>query len=671
MADEKNDPGFISSLMATLKPKDNGSIPQKWLDSMLANTNSNNAQLKALITIVDSGNKSLTTQNVLQVHTLENISKAIGPSFKQTMIDSFKAYDKELKNSDSVKDQDKKYNDRKVQKDKEETDRNKKLATDLSKQLSENVSTNAVGKGSGELEGEAAAAAALTEIQVQPVSIAEIKPDVLESLKKVFSTAVSSTPAGNKEAPTESGNVGILGVLGNGLGALGSGLQKLGTPQAMLGALTLIELGVALIASAKGFQMFSSVNWEGMAKGFVSLLGLVGIAKLLASSSVEMIIGAAAITILGVALIAAGKGFQMFGELDWAAIGKGFTAILGLGAVAVLFGTLSEVIIPGAAALGLLGLALIPFSVALLATAKAFNMFIKPMDEFTKQLSKLNDIGPGNLFKLAGAITALGVAIAGFGAGAAVAGIGNFVGGLFNSISGQKSPIDQLIALGKQASSIDNLSSGINRLKEAMASFGDLKTNFDPFSKFIDSVNNVNILKLAAVAAALHFSIPATVAAQIPNVQGPSSGISNNQTTQIPNVQGPSSGINNIPGSAASLATARLATAEAAKLGGIAVTPESREAMTESPYYKIQETQVRLHEAMIKKMDELIISLRPITTSSTQGDNISNSNSNTTSVLNTSTSNIIAKGGSDGDRDVPYIERNKYRQTMMYARGLL
>jgi hypothetical protein len=280
-------------------------------------------------------------------------------------------------------------------------------------------------------------------------------------------------------------------------------------------------------------------------------------------------------------------------------------------------------------------------------------MFIKPMDEFNKQLSKLNDIGPGNLFKLAGAITALGVAIAGFGAGAAVAGIGNFVGGLFNSISGQKSPIDQLIALGEQASSIDNLSSGISRLKEAISSFGDLKPNFDPFAKFIDSINSVNMLKLAAVAAALHFSIPTTGAAQIPNVQGPSSSISN------------------IPGAAASLATTRLATTEAAKLGGIAVTPESREAMTESPYYKIQETQVRLHEAMIKKMDELIISLRPIVTSSSQGDNISNSNSNTTSVLNTSTSNIIAKGGSDGDRDVPYIERNKYRQTMMYARGLL
>jgi len=671
MADQTSDPGFISSLMATLKPKDNGSIPQKWLDGMLANSNSNNAQLNELITIINGSNKSFYTQSILQVRTLESISKAIGPSFKQTMIDSFKAYDKELKNSDSVKDQDKKYNDRKAQKDKEETDKNKKLVTDLSKQLSENISTSAVGKGSGELEGEAAAAAALTEIQVQPVSIAEINPDVLESLKKVFSTSIGNTAIAQSTGTVADTGVGnnIISALGKGLGAgigaLGEGVGK-GIGGLGKGLQTfLTSLGTGLEGLAPGLMVLADPF---VAAGLgVLVLAIIGLAAALriATPAIQAIIPffIAVAKVIGDVFIQAIKQIapivhelvpllikiaDVIGKVLIETIDKIAPTILTLiSAVADViktgFNTIKDIVSGIGSAIAL------PFKVIGDAVT---NIITRTTDS----IISLSNISGAKLRDTAGGIAAIAGSMALFGGGSLISGITGFFGGLLGG-SKQSSPIDQLIALSKQTSNIDNLTNGINKLKEAMSSFGDLKTNFDPFSKFIDSVNSVNMLKLAAVATALHFSLP-TNANALPGVQGPSSIINEFSNTTLPT----------------SLASTSLASTEAAKLGKVTLSTEAKETMMETPYYKIQEAQVRLTHTMVKKLDELIATLEPVAAASTQNmANISNSTNNTTtSIVNANNANMPGKNdGNSADRDVPYIERSKYRNTMIYARGLL
>ena len=671
MADQTSDPGFISSLMATLKPKDNGSIPQKWLDGMLANSNSNNAQLNELITIINGSNKSFYTQSILQVRTLESISKAIGPSFKQTMIDSFKAYDKELKNSDSVKDKDKKYNDRKAQKDKEEADKNKKLVTDLSKQLSENISTSAVGKGSGELEGEAAAAAALTEIQVQPVSIAEINPDVLESLKKVFSTSIGNTATAQSTGTVADTGVGnnIISALGKGLGAgigaLGEGVGK-GIGGLGKGLQTfLTSLGTGLEGLAPGLMVLADPF---VAAGLgVLVLAIIGLAAALriATPAIQAIIPffIAVAKVIGDVFIQAIKQIapivhelvpllikiaDVIGKVLIETIDKIAPTILTLiSAVADViktgFNTIKDIVSGIGSAIAL------PFKVIGDAVT---NIITRTTDS----IISLSNISGAKLRDTAGGIAAIAGSMALFGGGSLISGITGFFGGLLGGYK-QSSPIDQLIALSKQTSNIDNLTNGINKLKEAMSSFGDLKTNFDPFSKFIDSVNSVNMLKLAAVATALHFSLP-TNANALPGVQGPSSIINEFSNTTLPT----------------SLASTSLASTEAAKLGKVTLSTEAKETMMETPYYKIQEAQVRLTHTMVKKLDELIATLEPVAAASTQNmANISNSTNNTTtSIVNANNANMPGKNdGNSADRDVPYIERSKYRNTMIYARGLL
>ena len=49
--------------------------------------------------------------------------------------------------------------------------------------------------------------------------------------------------------------------------------------------------------------------------------------------------------------------------------------------------------------------------------------------------------------------------------------------------------------------------------------------------------------------------------------------------------------------------------------------------------------------------------------------NLAANNATTTAISNNS--NIVLGGGSNSERDIPYIERNKYRQNIMYTRSLL
>jgi hypothetical protein len=365
MADESQSPGFISGLINSLG-KDKNSIPQSWLDAIQAGITKNlPKQLDALI----NNSFAVSNQLSLQSAVLRNLDKSLGPALEKTLLETFKKYDKEYLGKDdsaSSKLEDKKYKEREKVTEK----KHKELLTAIEKNVT------AQGAGPSTKDGAQEAANVLADIPVQPVSVVSIEPLALSALQKVFSSAIGDL-AGAKEAPAAAGVGGDskLGFLGTGLSGIANALKKLGTKEALLGTATLIGLGAALFVSAKGFQEFAEVNWIGMGKGFVALLGLVVITKLLASSSAQMLLGAATLVVLGLAVIAAGKGFQMFGELDWSAIGKGFTALLGLGVVAVAFGAFIGVIVPGAIAIGLLGLALIPFAYALGKTAEALQVF--------------------------------------------------------------------------------------------------------------------------------------------------------------------------------------------------------------------------------------------------------------------------------------------------------
>jgi len=820
-------PGILSGIIGALKPA--GPIPQKWLDTMLANSNNEPKLYGNVIAAITKSAATITQELRLNRIALESIGKSIGPKFETTFVDALKKYD----TSFAQKQNDATYEKRKKLEDKDKEALNNKLVSDLS----ENITSSATGKASD--NAEAATVEAELSVQVaQPVILQSISEAALESLQKLFSTAIpkeAKTPAPAAAATNTGG-------FGSWLGNLGDSLKKLGSTDAMKGAITIALLGVSLYAAAKGFQQFALVTWEGMAKGFVSLLGLVGITKLLANSATEMIIGAGAIAILSGALWLAGKGFQVFGNLDWIAIGKGFTALLGLAAVAVVLGIFSEVAIPGAIAIGILGLALLPFGLGLMAAAKAFDIFAVavtkfttiswstmakafvtlgaliplgvglllaapglalaglaflpfslglytlgkaigsfvsndftkvndgvmallkfgaigallsilapelalfglamipfslglytlgkaigsflatdfdkvnegiltllkfggvgavlglatpflvaaavgltafglallpfslglvavngPLETFTTQLRSLSTISATDILALSGAVVALGVAIAGFGVGAAAAGIGNFVGGLFNKISGSKSPIDQLIAIGEQATNIQTVSSSINSLKQSLSDFGNVKIDFAPLNSFIDNINKVSLVKVVALATTLT-AVPSLAAKPVEKIAPPPAA-----TTEItkpgelpttPVTATITKGAEPIPVSIVPTELNTKATIEANKLSNIGTTasiPNVEEPTNLKDYNDNL-------EKVVERLDTLVKVMKSANKASA---NVSSSSNNNTVISNTNNNSIPNTAFNESNRDIPYLERNKYRQNIMYSRTLL
>ena len=187
-----------------------------------------------------------------------------------------------------------------------------------------------------------------------------------------------------------------------------------------------------------------------------ALLGLAGVAFILGKTSGSMIIGAAAVAILGGALYAAGLGFKQFQELDWETIGMGFVAIGGLGAIGTVVGLAAPLITAGAIAIGAMGVALIPFAFATQLAAPA-------MTEIAESFGLFADVPITTMLSNSCCSWWVGAALVALSAG-------NFVGGILDGIGklfGNESPIDKIVKTFYDAAP------NIIALGTAMQTFGD------------------------------------------------------------------------------------------------------------------------------------------------------------------------------------------------------
>ena len=99
-----------------------------------------------------------------------------------------------------------------------------------------------------------------------------------------------------------------------------------------------------------------------------SLLVLGAGAAILGTLAPNIIMGAAALGILGLAMVPAAYAFTLLENTDLVTIAKGLS-VIGLAAAAL--GMLSPFIIVGAAAIAVLGVAMIPAAIAFNIMAKA------------------------------------------------------------------------------------------------------------------------------------------------------------------------------------------------------------------------------------------------------------------------------------------------------------
>jgi hypothetical protein len=184
------------------------------------------------------------------------------------------------------------------------------------------------------------------------------------------------------------------------------------------GAAALLILAAALYVSAKAFQEFATVQWESVAKGLVGLVGLATIAYILGKAQGEMIKGAIAVAILGVALIPFAFAMSLIAGLD---IGSVLAAAAGLvifGAAVFALGALmftgvgALVFGAGLLALAGLGVALLVLGAGLVMVGAGFSAISGSLPGILEQVSAVSQIDFMPILGLAGALTMLAGALA-------------------------------------------------------------------------------------------------------------------------------------------------------------------------------------------------------------------------------------------------------------------
>jgi len=233
-------------------------------------------------------------------------------------------------------------------------------------------------------------------------------------------------------------------------------------------------IGKAMVGIGRGIRSLGS----GIGKGIGGLLS--GIAKGIAAFGTPKVFkGILALGLVGIAMMPFGKALKMMK-------GIGFQEIIMLGTSMFIFGTLMAAtgfllggalpfLIMGAVVFAMVGAALIPLAFAL-------NLAGPPMVQFGRALKMLSDVSVLNILLLGPALFALSSGLMALTAGSIIGGIANF-------FMGDNNPIDKLIKLGGAAQHINRLAGSLYALSPALASVGAGLKKLD--AKDVDKLKDI------------------------------------------------------------------------------------------------------------------------------------------------------------------------------------
>jgi len=275
--------------------------------------------------------------------------------------------------------------------------------------------------------------------------------------------------------------------LGNVVSNLASGISK---------AITTLSKGIAEAG-------------KGVGKGIGALLQgtLTGLGKgLQALGNPKALIGSAALLVISGAMFVAAKAFEVFGNLNWEDVAKGFVALTGLGVLASVLGLALPFIIPGAIAIGALGVALIPFAIAANIAAPAIQTLFEG-------LASIKDVPISSMLALGPALIGMAVGMAALSAGGLISGLLDGLGKLF----GAESPFDKIAKIGNAAPHIVAMADTMGNMDDTIKTFNEsakaidsdsIRSHFtvmaegvDRLNESMDNLSMVDLLKLAAMKA--------------------------------------------------------------------------------------------------------------------------------------------------------------------------
>jgi len=241
---------------------------------------------------------------------------------------------------------------------------------------------------------------------------------------------------------------------------------------AIKGALAMGIIGVALIPAAYAFSLLEGVDPMSIALLTGSLLVLGAGAAVLGALSGNIIMGAAAIGILGLAMVPAAYAFSLLENVDTAKIIAFSIALPLLGLAAAGLGFIAPFIMAGASAIGVLGLAMIPLAGAFaLLGAVDIQGVLGQLGEFAMMGPQLLLAGAG-LLGLSAGLIAFSAALAG---GSLVSGLTGLLGG--GVIADLQTLADMAEPLATVGVSLTAIASGLAGIALALSTLETEKIN--------------------------------------------------------------------------------------------------------------------------------------------------------------------------------------------------
>ena len=288
-----------------------------------------------------------------------------------------------------------------------------------------------IGKLFGKGKGAEGTTPTEASIPTTTTTIPQATTNIGEEAKNIMAENAAENLAGKSKIPNvgeEVGNVGKVekgaeaatssGGIGGALKNLASGLEAMGTGKVAIGILNLgliaLVFAGAMIAAAYGFNQFANVDWQSMAKGGATLVGLGVIAWGISKIEGDILKGAAAIALLGLAMIPFAYGLSLLKGIDFDTVGAAAEALLVFAAAAVVFTALSEVMLPGIAILALLGIGIAAFGAGLEILGGGIKSVISSLGEMSTQLITLSGIDYTKILGLGASLGVLALSLGGF-----------------------------------------------------------------------------------------------------------------------------------------------------------------------------------------------------------------------------------------------------------------
>jgi hypothetical protein len=287
----------------------------------------------------------------------------------------------------------------------------------------------------------------------------------------------AASPVGALAGGAGAAGGGIGGAISGLLTSLAEGMKKLGNPQVMMGAVTLGLLAGTLWIASKGLENFAKVSWESMGKGFVTLLGLGALAAVLSFAAPFIVGGAIAIGALGLAMVPFGIAVALAGP-QMQNLAKGLVMLqdvsaLSLMAVGVGIASLSGAMIALGVGAGIAGL-----------TVGTFTQIVNGLD-------KLNKLDPSKLLAISKSMKDIGANLKDVGGG----GVFDTVSGLVSKLNPFSSGPTSQPGSKANTSGVGIAEGNINLDKEMTAGAGgvgnmSLNTSVEKMNTHLESLNN-------------------------------------------------------------------------------------------------------------------------------------------------------------------------------------